>query len=166
MMAGRKRIPEVTMQGVKIVLKNFSGVAKQYNAKGLRNFLVLLDEETAQAMKADGWNVKYLKPREEGEAPSPFLKVNVNFENEPIPKVVLVTSRGQTVLDEETVGMLDGAYLTNVDLSVTPYQFDENSLISAYLRKGYFTMEEDELDLKYGAVSDASAPGVSMDTPY
>jgi hypothetical protein len=166
MMAGRKRIPEVTMQGVKIVLKNFSGVAKQYNAKGMRNFLVLLDEETAQAMKADGWNVKYLKPREEGEAPSPFLKVNVNFENEPIPKVVLVTSRGQTVLDQDTVGMLDGAYLTNVDLSVTPYQFDENSLISAYLRKGYFTMEEDELDLKYGAVSDASAPGVSMDTPY
>lgn len=165
-MAGRKRIPEVTMQGVKIVLKNFSGVAKQYNAKGMRNFLVLLDEETAQAMKADGWNVKYLKPREEGEAPSPFLKVNVNFENEPIPKVVLVTSRGQTVLDQDAVGMLDGAYLTNVDLSVTPYQFDENSLISAYLRKGYFTMEEDELDLKYGAVSDASAPGVSMDTPY
>ena len=162
----KTRITEVTMEGVRIVLKNFSGIAKQYNAKGQRNFLALLDEDTALAMKADGWNVKYLNPKEEGEAPAPFLKVNVNFDNEPMPKIMLVTSRGQTPLDADTVGMLDGANLTNVDLLISPFQFDENSRISAYLRKGYFTMEEDALDLKYGAVSDASAPGVDMSTPY
>src|SRR3954465_11535199 len=35
--------------------------------EGDRNFAVLLDDEVAAAMNEDGWNVKWLKPREDAE---------------------------------------------------------------------------------------------------
>lgn len=166
-----RRTEDVTMEGIRIAIRNFSGIEKQYNPKGKRNFLAMLDPETAEAMATDGWNIKTLPSREEGEPPAPFLKINVNFDNEPMPKVILVTSRGQNALDEETIGMLDGANIINVDLLVTPFHYEIRGEkgVSAYLRKGYFTIQEDALDLKYGATLDTRSPGdelPSTDTPF
>ncbi len=164
-----RRTQEVTMEGISLAIRNFSGSEKPFNPKGKRNFLAMLDEETAQAMIADGWNVKYLPPREgEDEPPRPFLKVNVNYDNEPIPKVILVTSRGQNPLDADTIGMLDGAVITNADLLVTPFHYEMNGKtgVSAYLKKGYFTIEEDALDLKYGATLDTRSPGDEIPVTY
>ena len=59
----------VVMEGVRIIFRNFAGKEGQYNREGDRNFAVLLDEQTADPMGQDGWNVKMLRPRsdEEGE---------------------------------------------------------------------------------------------------
>jgi hypothetical protein len=151
---------------------NFSGVAKQYNDKGKRNFLAMLDRETADAMAADGWNIKELPAREEGDLPAPFLKVNVNYENDPAPRIILVTSTGQTELTEDTVGMLDTSEITNADLLVTPYHYTVRgeSGVSAYLRKAYITIQEDALDLKYAAIPRGGTPRsvefTEEDTPF
>jgi hypothetical protein len=63
----------VLMEGVRIIFRNFAGKEGQYNREGDRNFGVILPDDVAQQMLADGWNVKYLKPREErcrgGERP-------------------------------------------------------------------------------------------------
>jgi len=148
------RKDDVTMEGVQIRIRNFSGKEGQFNNKGERNFLVLLNDDVATQMKADGWNVKYLKPRDDDDQPQPFLKIKVNFNSEPRPRLVLVTSRNKTTLDEEDMPMLDWAVLTNVDLIVNPYHYDFNGKqgITAYLRSGYFTIEEDELEMKYAEV--------------
>lgn len=143
----------VLMEGVRIIFRNFAGKEGQYNREGDRNFAVLLDEQTAQDMSADGWNVKWLKPREdadEGEADQPYLQVSVNFEGRP-PRVVLITSRGRTNLHEDDVEMLDWADIINVDLIVRPYHWEVNQKtgIKAYLQSLYATIEEDELEKKY-----------------
>lgn len=150
------RIPDVTMEGVQIRIRNFAGKKDQYNVQGKRTFLVLLNDDVAEAMLADGWNVKYLKPREEDDSPQAYLRVTVNFSTEPQPRVVIVTDHGKTRLDESTVDILDHVILSNVDLIINPYYYDFNGKqgYSAYLKTGYFTMEEDDLDRKYSSIAD------------
>jgi hypothetical protein len=144
----------VLMEGVRIIFRNFAGKEGQYNREGDRNFGVILPPDVAEAMLADGWNVKYLKPREdedEEETETPWLSVSVNFEKGKPPKVMLVTERGRTALDANTIEMLDWADITNVDLIVRPYQWEVSGRtgIKAYLQSMYVTIEEDALERKY-----------------
>jgi hypothetical protein len=143
----------VLMEGVRIIFRNFSGKEGQYNREGDRNFAVLLDEQVAAAMSEDNWNVKWLRPRtteEEGEEPQAYLPISVNFKGRP-PRIVLITSRGRTNLDESQVETLDWVDILNVDLIVRPYEWTVNgkSGVKAYLQSIYVTIEEDPLELKY-----------------
>jgi hypothetical protein len=147
------------MEGVRIIFRNFSGKEGQYNREGDRNFAVLIDDTVANTLAEDGWNVKWLKPREEDEAEEStqaYLQVSVNFKGRP-PRVVLITSRGRTNLDEHSVEMLDWADIKNVDLIVRPYEWvvNQKSGIKAYLQSIYVTIEEDALELKYGDLDQA-----------
>lgn len=148
----------VLMEGVRIVFRNFTGKEGQYNREGDRNFAVLLDDEVANAMDADGWNIKWLKPREndEEETQQAYLQVAVNFKGRP-PRIVIITSRGRTNLDEDSIEMLDWADIKNVDLIVRPYEWSVNGKtgIKAYLQSIYVTIEEDALELKYAEMDEA-----------
>ena len=148
----------VLMEGVRIIFRNFSGKEGQYNREGDRNFAVLLEDKIAEAMAADNWNVKWLRPRSEDEEESPqaYLPVSVNFKGRP-PRIVLITSRGRTNLDEDTVETLDWVDIINVDLIVRPYEWTVNqkSGIKAYLQSIYVTIEEDPLEIKYSELDQA-----------
>lgn len=142
----------VLMEGVRIIFRNFAGKEDQYNREGDRNFAVIIDEKTAKDMAEDGWNVKWLKPREddEGEVETPYLPVSLRFDVFP-PNVTLVTSGSRTQLDESTIEMLDFADITNVDLIVRPYtwQVQSKTGIKAYVKTMFVTIEEDALVRKY-----------------
>lgn len=143
----------VLMEGVRIVFRNFVGKEGQYNREGDRNFAVLLDDTVANAMAEDGWNVKWLKPREDAEEdalPQAYLAVSVNYKGRP-PTIVMITDRGRTHLDESSVELLDWADIKNVDLIVRPYEWNVNGKtgIKAYLQSMYVTIEEDPLAVKY-----------------
>lgn len=142
----------VLMEGVRIIFRNFAGKEGQYNREGDRNFAVLLDQKIAADMAEDGWNVKWLKPRddEEGSEPQAYLPVSVNFRGRP-PRIVMITSRGRTNLDEHQIETLDWVDILNVDLIVRPYEWTVNgkSGIKAYLQSIYVTIEEDPLEAKY-----------------
>lgn len=145
----------VLMENVRIIFRNFSGREGMYNREGDRNFCVLLDRETAERMLRDGWNVKVLAAREEGEEDQPYLPVTVNFKGRP-PRVVMITSRGRNTLEEDQVELLDWADIINADLIVRPYEWAVNGKtgIKAYLQSLYVTIQEDELELKYSEVGE------------
>lgn len=145
----------VTMEGVRIVFRNFSGKATQYNREGDRNFCVLLDPDVAEAMAKDGWNIKALRAREEGEPDQPYLQVKITFKGRP-PRIVLISHRGRTNLDEDTVSTLDWVDVKNVDLIVRPYEWEVNKKtgITAYLKSIFITINEDELELKYADIEE------------
>jgi hypothetical protein len=140
----------VTIENAQLVFKNFAGAEGQYNAAGDREFSVILDPENATLMEKAGWNVKYLKAREEGDSPTPYLPVKVSFKVRP-PTVVVITSSARTRLDENSIETLDWAEIEKADLIVTPYAWTVGSKtgIKAYLKSLYVTVVEDELELKY-----------------
>ena len=65
----------ITIEGARIVFRNFSGKEGRFNPPGKKNFCVLLDNELASNLKDDGWNVKWLKPREEDDEPQAYIQV-------------------------------------------------------------------------------------------
>jgi hypothetical protein len=162
-MAARTRPPPkeedlrpITFQDVRIIFPNFSGKAGRFNADGDRNFCIALDDDTAEAMLADGFNIRYLQPRIEGEFPLPIVEVKVKYKKRDgtrtmPPRVVLITSRGKTNLDEDMVSAIDYAQITEVDLIINPRRWDIGGRqgISCYLKSIYVTIAEDELELKY-----------------
>lgn len=144
----------VVMEGVQIIFRNFRGKEGPYNKQGEKTFAVLLDEEVANAMASDEWNVKWLKPREddEGETEQAFLPVALKYDAGRPPLAVLITSRGKTNLSEREVEHLDDVDIVNVDMIVRAYVWDVNNKkgVKAYLKSIYVTIEEDELERKYG----------------
>ena len=157
-----KQLQNVLLEGRRILYRNFSGVEGRFNAKGDRNFNVLLEDDEAERMLEDGWNVKYLQPRDEEDKPQPRLEVAVSFKNRP-PNVVLLTDHGKTQLDESMVSLLDWADIINVDLIIRPYQWEVGGRtgVKAYVKSLYVKIQEDDLEKKYYDVPD-SAAGVML----
>lgn len=153
----KPRIPPLTIENAHIVYRNFSGEARKYNAKGLRNFHVILEPDQARALERDGWNIKWPKPRDDGEERNPTIKIKVRFDIYP-PLIVLLTQNGRTELDEHTVGILDKAEIENVDLKITG-SYNELDTgwkgFTAYLAQMFVTLSEGDLLAKYSGVSSA-----------
>ena len=162
-MPGKPRMSQLLLEDRHIIFRNFTGAEGRFNAKGQRNFHVVLSEEEAEKMTVDGWNVKYPRPREDGDTPLPHLPVKVRFDNYP-PRVVLITSRGKTPLDESMVDILDWAEFDNIDMILNPSYYDVNGKqgFTAYLKSLYVTLHEDELELKYADIPDSAQSALKV----
>jgi hypothetical protein len=151
----REEAKTFMVEDAQLIFRNFSGKEGQYNREGDRNFAVILDDESAQAMIEDGWNIRFLEPREEGDTTTPYISVTVKFDIMP-PTVIMITSSGRVRLDEDSVAVLDWANIQTVDLIGRAYEWTVNgkSGIKAYLKSMYVTIEEDALERKYANVED------------
>lgn len=155
-MAKENEAGRLTIKNAKLLFRNFAGQEGPYNRKGDRNFAVILDPDLAEQLVADGWNVKELAAREEGDTPTPYLQVAVNFDNRP-PRITMISSTGRTTLTADTVSTLDYAEIAKADVLINPYHWtvQDKSGIKAYLKTLFVTIEEDELELLYAEVQDA-----------
>jgi len=167
-MSEKKVTSNITIEGARLIFRNFSGKVTDYNRNGQKNFCVMLDDELAAQLEADGWAVKYRKPREDDpeQYRQPFLPVKVQFNMYP-PTIVLITSRGKKRLDEETVGQLDWARIQNADVQIRPYNFPaiqgRPAGVSAYLKSLYVTIIEDPLETKYADIPEI---GGQIEMPF
>lgn len=129
----------------RIVYRNFSGIGSKYNREGDRNFAVVIDnQEAADALLDEGWNVKIKPPRDEDEDPFMYLPVKVKF-NDRAPNVYLKSGTRQVRLDEESISCLDDIDIIGVDLDVRPYDWEVNGKTgrTAYLQSIRVTQDLD-----------------------
>lgn len=168
----KQQLQPVTIENARLIFKNFSGREGQYNEEGVRSFGCVLPDDVADDMARDGWNVKRLRVREEGEVPTAWIPIAVSYRNRP-PRVVLIARRVnpqtremeqvRTAIDEPLVGMLDFADMANVDLIINPYSWGPNrhgeSGVKAYLKSIYVTIRMDALEEKYAAIPEVDMSG-------
>lgn len=149
-------------EDAKLMFRNFAGREAPFNAVGDRNFVLFLESKKAEEMKAEGWNVKYLRPREEDDEPQAYLGVAVSYKNRP-PKIVVITSKARTEFDEELLPQLDYAEIKNADIMLSAYDWDVNGNkgIKAYLKSAFITLNEDPLELKYAEDPTNQTPAMS-----
>lgn len=145
----------ITIEGARLIYKNFSGKGSDYNAEGDRNFCVVLSEELAAELSEMGFNVKTKLPKEgfEEQGPLNFIKVKVNlkFGDNRDADVYRIVNGNRTKLTENTIGTLDWDDIENVDLRIRPWNWHKgsNSGVSAFLDAMYVTVREDPLAAKY-----------------
>ena len=134
-----------------IIFKNFEGRGDKFNREGDRNFSLLIeDENTANALIKEGWNVKIKPGREEGDDPFMRLPVKVKFTDYG-PNVYLVTGNRRNELDEESIGCLDNIEIESVDMDIRPYDWEVNGRTgrTAYLQSMEVVQRIDRFAARY-----------------
>ena len=135
----------------RIIFRNFSGAPSKFNREGDRNFAVIIPEqEIADALIADGWNVKIKPPREDGDTPFMYLPVKIKF-NDRGPRVYLKSGSNIIRLDEESISCLDNVDIISVDLDIRPYDWNVNGMEgrTAYLQSIQVTQGVDRFYDQY-----------------
>lgn len=162
----------VLMEDAPLLFLNFTGRPGTFNQEGDRNFCVIIDEEIAQDMLEDGWNIKQLKDRDD-EPGDHYLGISVKYRNrfgEPIrpPKVVVLASKGRREeLTEDNIDILDHLDIAKVDLIVNGRVRDEDGQqkIKGYLKSIFVTLNEDPLEMKYAEEIDNREPIGELEGP-
>lgn len=162
-MAQNQDLPDLVIEGLEYMYNpNFSGEAERYNDAGNRYFNAKINPEIAEALKADGWNVKWSKPSATHPNPDefvsePYLEVTVGYKFRP-PTIVLIRDGRATPVSESTVALLDSTEFSNIDVAIRGryWQNDQGSGYKAWLKSFYGTVEMDDLDRKYAHL--ASGP--------
>lgn len=158
MSKNQKRLEELTIRNAKLMFLNFTGNKSTYNPLGARQFSVKLDIDLGEQLKKDGWNVKPLYARDEvggrtKDIEAYHLPCAVRYDKFP-PKIYLITNDKQTLLDENSLSLIDTADIKNVDLILNPSTYDNKRLqgtgVKAYVKSMYVTINEDELMKEYG----------------
>lgn len=135
----------LTLHGVQLRSRNFTGIEKEMNNKGDRNVLIVLSDEHARdlgfedktdmfnCLKADDWAIKRFNATEEHPDPDCFIKARpVYFDNEK-SNIFLKTENGKSrLLTADSVGCLDGDIeILNVDVILNKHFYRKNG------REGY-----------------------------
>ena len=135
----------------RIIYRNFAGAGSKCNREGDRNFAVIIPEkEMADALIAEGWNVKIKPPRDEDDDPFMFLPIKVKF-NDRGPNAYLQTGNKMNRLDEESIACLDDVDIISVDMDVRPYDWEVNGKAgrTAYLQSIKVIQEIDRFAARY-----------------
>lgn len=152
-----------TIQDATIIWPNFAGAADKYNTEGDRNFNLHLTKQQADDLAAQGWNVKCKFPRPEENTDEQeercVLKITLKYrdrqgevkKNPPQIRMIGSKTRNRNLLTEKTAELVDSAEIVEADISFVPYFWDTATGmgVSAYLRKLYVVVREDELDEKW-----------------
>jgi hypothetical protein len=155
------------IEGAEVIFRNFAGKEGKFNPPGQRNFCLILPEDIAEEMRRDGWNVKELKPREEGDNPRSYIQVKLKYGKGRPPTVAMISSRGRTNLDEDMIQILDWVEYKNVDLIIRRWDWEINGKtgVAAYLKSFFVTIVEDALEQKYREIGYADESPLSIEAP-
>jgi hypothetical protein len=172
MVDGNRPSKSLLIEDAKLIFRNFSGLEREFNSAGDRNFSVILEPELAKKLLDEGWRVKQLKPREPGEEGDYHLKVKVKYktkEDEPRnprdPKIMVKTSRNRVEWSQKEIGALDHAELEKVHLLINGWWSDmAGGGYGGFLKTAFITLYEDELEQRFGAELQDATAGLETST--
>ena len=148
------------IDGRQIIFKNFEGRGDKFNREGDRNFSLRIDDEnTADALVKEGWNVRIKDGRDEDEGPFMRLPIKVKFTNYG-PNVYLRTGDRVNELNEESIACLDSIEIDSVSMDIRPYDWDVNGRTgrTAYLQSMEVVQRIDRFAARYANKNNEEVP--------
>lgn len=153
--------PDMVIEDAQFVYRrNFEGREETYNEEGSRYFNVRVPDEIVEEATAAGWNVKWTKPskndpRPEEHVSEPYLEVAVGFKYRP-PTIMLIEGTKQTLIGEETVGLLDTMEFKTVDVVIRGREWSSphGCGIKAWLKTFAGVVDTDDIMQKYANLGD------------
>ena len=144
----------------RIIFKNFEGRGDKFNREGDRNFSLRIDDEnTADALVKEGWNVRIKEERDEDEGPFMRRPIKVKFTNYG-PNVYLRTGDRVNELNEESIACLDSIEIDSVSIDFRPYDWDVNGRTgrTADLQSMEVVQRIDRFAARYANKNDEEVP--------
>lgn len=141
----------IVLEDTKFIFKtNFAGDPNEdrFRSSKRRGNVIIPDPEMAQALFDAGFKVKATKPKpgeEEDFEPTFYISVTLNYDSPWPPEVYLVSPGAAPVLlDADSVGVIDKAYVLRVRVALNPYENPTTGIKSMYIRTMY--VEQDVAD--------------------
>lgn len=141
----------IVLEDTKFIFKtNFAGDPNEdrFRSTKRRGNVIITDPEMAQALFEAGFKVKATKPKpgeEEDFEPTFYISVTLNYDSPWPPEVYLVSPGAAPVLlDADSVGVIDKAYVLRVRVALNPYENPTTGIKSMYIRTMY--VEQDVAD--------------------
>lgn len=134
----------IVIDNTRFIFKtNFAGDPNEdrFRSTKRRGNIIIPDPEMAQALFEAGFKVKATKPRpgeEEDFEPTFYISVTLNYDSPWPPEVYLVSPGAAPVLlDADSVGVVDKAYVLRVRVALNPYENPTTGIKSMYIRTMY-----------------------------
>lgn len=145
-------IDDLEIEGatVKWPFSHFDGREDTFNAEGDHNFTLMLNEELAQKLMADGWSIRTMDGYEEGDPPEYLLKVKISYKFEP-PKIFLIKGQRKIRATQRDLADIRRDTCENLDVIITPSRWvhGQNSGITAYAKELYATVRQSRFSERY-----------------
>lgn len=141
---------EIENAEVKWGFSHFDGRADTFNDAGDHNFTLVIDPNEAKKLMDEGWNIRTLEGREEGDPPEYLLKVKISYRFEP-PKIYLIKRNRKFRADEADLRDISRATCEKLDVIIqpSPWVHGRESGISAYVKEMYATVSESRFAENY-----------------
>ena len=113
----------VILEDVSIQYRNFSGNNDRFHP-GKQGFSVFLPDEVSNELESIGWHVKHKQSRYGDQ----INQMDISFSYDHFaPLIKLHAADGtETILNRDTVSLLDNVDIQRADVEIRPYNWDVN----------------------------------------
>lgn len=137
---------EIEDANIKWPWSHFAGEKDTFNEAGDHNFTVILPEDVALDLMQipDGWAIKKLEPREEGDAPEYVLKIKISYKYEQ-PAVYILKGNRRFRADETDLADIKRSTCERIDVIASPSRWvrpNGDTGVTAYVREMYVQIRE------------------------
>jgi len=141
---------EVENAEVKWAFSHFDGRQDTFNDEGDHNFTLIIPEDQARELLAEGWNVRTMEGREEGDPLEYLLKVKISYRFE-APKIYLIKGKRKFRADESDLADIKRSTCEQLDVIVSPspWVHGRESGITAYVKEMYAKVKESRFSANY-----------------
>ncbi len=141
---------EVENAEVKWAFSHFDGRADTFNDDGDHNFTIMLPEDQARDLIAEGWNVRTMDGREEGDPSEYLLKVKISYRFEP-PKIFVIKGTRKFRASESDLVDIKRSTCEQLDVIITPSRWvhGRESGVTAYVKEMYAKIKESRFSANY-----------------
>jgi hypothetical protein len=142
---------EVENANIKWAFSHFDGREDTFNNEGDHNFTIIIDDEQeARRLMDEGWNIRTMEGREEGDPPEYLLKVKISFRFS-APAIFFLKGERRYRADEVDLVDIKRATCEQLDVIIqpSPWVHGRDSGISAYVKEMYVKIKESRFAERY-----------------